>query len=112
VAAGARAGVGHRRDPLRIGLGGGGLALIERAERRGGGWGPYATSPPEVFDTALVVLGLPAGAMRARGRRWLLEAQEQGGGWPETTRPAGGGSYTQRISTTAWAVLPLRASRP
>ncbi len=97
---------------VRMALGGkAGLAFIEKAEARRGGWGPYPTSPPEVFDTALAVIALPPGPARSRGRRWLLEAQEAGGGWPETTRPSGGESYAQRLSTAAWAVQALRASR-
>jgi hypothetical protein len=89
------------------------LALIEKAQSRAGGWGPYATSPPEVFDTALVLVALAGqgkcGAMRARGRAWLLAQQETDGSWPETTRPGGAVSYAQRLSTAAWAVLALRA---
>jgi hypothetical protein len=68
-----------------------------------------------VFDTALVVQALsqaremPEAARR--GRVYLLERQQDDGSWVETTRPSGGESYAQRISTTAWALLALLASR-
>ncbi len=108
-----------------IGLGGTGSAgveeriaecesLIERGRAPRGGWGPYIQSPPEPFDTALVLLALarlPATAQRrewiAEGRAFLMGTQEPDGGWPATTRPCGGESYAQATSTTAWAVLAL-----
>jgi len=46
-------------------------------------------------------------AMAARGREFLLRMQHADGGWPETTRPAGGVSYAEHISTTAWALEAL-----
>ena len=63
----------------------------------------------EAFDTALAVIALQKDApdAAARGRAWLLKNQLQPGGWPGTTRPAGGQSYAQHISTTAWALQAL-----
>jgi hypothetical protein len=95
------------------------LELLGRAQADDGGWGPYATSPPEPFDTALALLGLvrcgdasaPVRQMIARGRAFLIARQREDGSWPETTRPAGGTSYAQRISTTGWATLALLATR-
>jgi hypothetical protein len=49
--------------------------------------------------------------MIARGRAFLIATQRDDGGWPETTRPSGGTSYAQRISTTGWATLALLATR-
>ena len=79
--------------------------------------GPYVTSPPEVFDTALALLGLAAHCDRRarremirRGREFLVGAQQPDGSWPETTRPPGADSYAQRISTTGWALLALLAT--
>ena len=93
------------------------LNVIRKGECPGGGWGPYVTSPPEIFDTAIVLLGLskePGSAevcqMRQRGRGFLIRAQQPDGSWQETTRPSGGESYAQRISTTAWATLALLAT--
>jgi hypothetical protein len=90
------------------------LALLRRAQSRDGGWGPRALSPPEVFDTALVLLGLAKcdespeiSEMIARGRRFLISEQQEDGSWIETTRPPGNVSYAQRISTTGWAALAL-----
>jgi hypothetical protein len=97
------------------------LAIIQRGRSPKGGWGPYITSPPEVFDTALVLLALREmeservlGAVlrgydewRKTGRQYLLARQLPDGSWPETTRPSGQESYAQRISTTAWALLAL-----
>ena len=34
------------------------LALIREGESKQGGWGPYTNSPPEPFDTAVVLLAL------------------------------------------------------
>jgi hypothetical protein len=91
------------------------LGLVRDGEASGGGWGPYVTSQPEIFDTALTVLALSRARempdAARRGRAYLLEQQQDDGSWVETTRPAGGESYAQRISTTAWALLALLASR-
>jgi hypothetical protein len=94
------------------------LELVRRGQSSDGGWGPYANSPPEVFDTAVVVLALRAqkdqsalGELISRGRDFLVAAQEPDGGWPATTRPAGADSYAQRVSTTAWATQALLATR-
>jgi hypothetical protein len=104
------------------------LARIAEGQAPAGGWGPYVTSPPENFDTALVVLALQSLTERpdlahpsftaaelraaiARGRRFLVDRQLEDGSWTETTRPAGQESYAQRISTTGWVTLALLASR-
>jgi Squalene-hopene cyclase C-terminal domain len=94
------------------------LALIKKGQASSGGWGPYINSPPESFDTAVVLLGLTRCAtseegktMIRRGRDYLLSAQQADGSWPETTRPSGSESYAQRVSTTAWATLALMATR-
>ena len=92
--------------------------LLRESESPEGGWGPYRTSPPEAFDTALALLGLAdesgdeAAAMVRRGRSYLIATQLESGAWPETTRPAGAESVAQRTSTTAWATLALLATRP
>jgi hypothetical protein len=93
------------------------LDIIRRGEAPSGGWGPYVTSPPQVFDTALVLLALDELAPNeerraaiARGRAFLLAQQIDDGSWPETTRPANQESYAQRISTTGWALLALLAT--
>ncbi len=100
------------------------LALMKQGQARDGGWGPYTSSPSEVFDTAVAVLALlslrdnvalaepgftPAEWRAAidEGRRYLLAQQNDDGSWPETTRPARQESYSQRVSTTAWALLAL-----
>jgi hypothetical protein len=93
------------------------IKLIRRAQTFDGGWGPYADAPPEVFDTALVLLALaemPPSAgvkeMIERGRRYLSAQQTTAGNWPPTTRPSGGDSYAQMMSTTGWATLALLAT--
>ena len=100
------------------------LETVKRGQAPAGGWGPYVTSAPEVFDTAVVLLALRAGSRDAalvapvyqsaelrsaiaRGRTFLIEQQARDGSWPETTRPANQESYAQRISTTGWALLAL-----
>ena len=50
--------------------------------------------------------------MLRRGRAYLLAAQQEDGSWKETTRPAGGDSYAQRVSTTGWALQALLTTRP
>ncbi len=86
------------------------LDLIRRAQASDGGWGPRPHTPSEVFDTALVLLALRTGGMAERGRAYLIRTQFSSGDWPETTRPSGGQSYAQHISTTAWATLALLES--
>jgi hypothetical protein len=101
------------------------LDAIMRGQAPAGGWGPYVSSPPEPFDTAIVLIALHDLAPRPvgvtpfdsrtmtqaieRGRDWLTAQQLDDGSWPETTRPARQESYAQRISTTAWATLALLA---
>jgi hypothetical protein len=98
------------------------LDLIRRGQSTDGGWGPYPSSPPEPFDTAVVLLALvrsepgepgepPLRAQIGRGRAFLIATQNPDGSWPETTRPAGAESYAQRLSTTGWATLALLATR-
>jgi len=94
------------------------LKLIRAAQTSDGGWGPYADSPAEVFDTAVVLLALAEFKNRSevaaaieRGRTFLIAEQQPDGSWPETTRPSGGESYAQRISTAGWATLALLATR-
>jgi hypothetical protein len=94
------------------------LDLLKRAQAADdGGWGPFVTSRSEVFDTALAVLALAPWrdnpepkALIARGRSFLIDQQQDDGSWIETTRPSGGVSYAQRISTTGWATLALLAT--
>jgi hypothetical protein len=103
------------------------LETLKRGQSAGG-WGPYTTVGPEVFDTALVTLALidlaaqPSLASPAytadelrrgitRGRDYLRQQQLDDGSWPETTRPPNQESYAQRISTTGWALLALLESR-
>jgi len=84
---------------------------IVAAQSSDGGWGPRLHSPSEPFDTAIVLLALhQAGVGQqaiARGRAYLAGTQERDGGWPETTRPPGGHSYAQHISTSGWALQAL-----
>jgi hypothetical protein len=87
------------------------IEVFRRARTSDGGWGPQPSLPAEVFDTALAMLALPDNA-DARARAWLLKAQLPEGGWTETTRPSGGRSYAQHISTTAWALQALLATEP
>lgn len=77
-----------------------------------GGWGPYRHSPSEVFDTAIAILALsespnPPKPAIAKAVVWLQAQQLENGGFPATTRPSGGISYAQHISTTGWATLAL-----
>jgi hypothetical protein len=95
------------------------LELIRKGQGEDGGWGPYVTSPSEVFDTAVVVLALSrvpdevgVKDILKRGRGYLVAAQLPEGNWPETTRPSGAESYAERLSTAGWATLALLATRP
>ena len=102
------------------------LSIVRTGQAENGGWGPAATAPPQVFDTAIAVLALSALnvepriarstfrpeellAAIARGKAFIESQQRPDGSWPETTRPAGQDSYAQRISTTGWALLALLA---
>jgi hypothetical protein len=93
------------------------LELIRKGLSQEGGWGPYVHSPPEVFDTALVVLALTSQPATEEGKEWiqrgrayLIATQEPDGAWQPTTRPSGGESYAQQLSTTGWATLALLAT--
>ena len=93
------------------------IAFLVSAQQEDGGWGPFLRSSSEPFDSALALLALSRVPDRrtvresvGRGRRYLMAYQNADGSWPETTRPPGGESYAQRISTTAWAAMALRAS--
>jgi hypothetical protein len=102
------------------------LQIIRQGQSPDGGWGPYVTAKPQVFDTAMVVLALnlldtePRLARStyrpeelkeaiAKGKAYLVSQQRADGSWPETTRPADQESYAQRISTAGWALLALLA---
>jgi hypothetical protein len=100
------------------------LDTIRKGQAKDGGWGPFVNSSPEAFDTALVVLSLAGtqplagfagdrevARMLQRGRTWLIREQKSDGSWPETTRPTGGDSYAQRLSTAGWATLALLTAR-
>lgn len=102
------------------------LSILRTGQSPAGGWGPYVTAAPQVFDTAMAVLALslldvePRLARStyrpeelkealAKGQAYLVSQQRPDGSWPETTRPANQESYAQRISTTGWAMLALLA---
>lgn len=94
-----------------------GFDLLRRAQLEEGGWGPFVSVPPEPFDTAIALLALSRWPDRAearplieRGRRYLVASQSDDGSWPATTRPSGGESYAQTLSTTGWATLALLAT--
>jgi hypothetical protein len=111
--------LGQARDPAAMAQRRRCLEQIRKGQSPStGAWGPYRKSPPEVFDTALVLLALSAQPQTAevsawvqRGRGFLRTEQNSDGSWPETTRPGGGQSQAQQLSTTAWAVLALLATR-
>ncbi|HVR73889.1 MAG TPA: prenyltransferase/squalene oxidase repeat-containing protein [Planctomycetota bacterium] len=107
-------GLGAGEEPGKGGRVEACLRKIEEGRSPRGGWGPYATSPPEPFDTAVVLLALRGLTQTAEvrgwiqeGRAYLLATQEEDGGWPATTRPPGGQSHAQSTSTTAWATMAL-----
>jgi hypothetical protein len=92
------------------------LQLILGAQTSDGGWGPQPKLPAEAFDTALVLLALveargPADTIE-RGRSFLIRTQDAAGAWPETTRPGGGVSYAERISTAGWVTYAMLVSAP
>jgi len=94
------------------------MNLLRAGQTSDGGWGPYAKSPPEIFDTAMALLALAEVSNEAgvddlirRGRAFLVSRQQADGSWTETTRPSGGESYAQRVSTTGWATLALLMTR-
>ena len=93
-------------------------AAIMASQNQDGGWGPFAKSGSEPFDTSIAILGLASQPEAAlflptieKGRRFLLTNQLEDGSWIETTRPPGAVSYAQRLSTAGWATLALLATR-
>jgi hypothetical protein len=126
-AGGVVLGLERAGDPDAVAQRARALALLRRGQAPDGGWGPYASSPSEAFDTSVALLALAsldddrarpafdAGARAsaiARGRAFLVELQQDDGSWPETTRPTGQVSYAQRISTAGWATLALLETAP
>ena len=94
------------------------IEVIQQGQAGDGGWGPYAKSPSEVFDTAMAVLALHSIGKPAQyqslinqGRAFLVQSQLPAGGWIETTRPSGSQSYAQHLCTTGWATLALLKTR-
>ena len=95
------------------------LEMVLGAQTSDGGWGPQLHVPAEDFDTAVVLLALHAvgdpartGQASERGRAFLLSRQLPSGGWLETTRPSGGQSYAEHISTTGWVLYALLTTNP
>ena len=75
--------------------------------------------PTSAVFTAVAILALISPGDREddrapirRGRSYLLAQQQPDGSWPETTRPSGGESYPQRLSTAGWATAALLETRP
>ncbi len=117
-AAGVLLGLEGSTDPEALAQRRQALTLFREGQSKDGGWGPYVNSPPEPFDTALVLLALASlpeqgenKARMQRGRAYLIATQLPDGSWPETTRPAGAESYAQRLSTAGWATRALLATR-
>jgi squalene cyclase len=123
-AAGTLLALDHAGDVMAENLRRASLSIVRSGQSPDGGWGPYVTAKPQVFDTAMAVLALtmldvePRLARStyrpeelkeaiAKGKAYLVSQQRPDGSWPETTRPADQESYAQRISTTAWAMLAL-----
>lgn len=122
-------GLAQDRDPAAVSQRRRALELLKKGQGPDGGWGPFVVSQSEPFDTALALLALATVRAPAvdslstepytvseletairRGREHLVATEGDDGSWPETTRPAGGESYAQRVSTTAWALLALLES--
>jgi hypothetical protein len=93
------------------------LDVLVKSQANDGGWGPFAKTPTEVFDSALAVMAMASvrgqfdiSERLRRGRDYLIANQLPEGGWTETTRPSGGRSYAEHISTCGWATLALLAT--
>jgi hypothetical protein len=88
------------------------LTILRNGQAPDGGWGPYVTAAPQVFDTAMAVLAWTALDVEPRlarstyrpveakeaintGKAYLVAQQRPDGSWPETTRPAHQESYAQ-----------------
>jgi hypothetical protein len=93
------------------------ISRLRQAQTAEGGWGPFPDAPQEIFDTAIALLALAQagdanlGSAIKKGRSFLTANQNADGSWPATTRPRGGESYAQQLSTTAWATLALLHTR-
>ena len=90
------------------------MTFLHKAQSKHGGWGPYPNAPTEPFDTAIACLALHPFKSRSeiaialnRGRAALIALQNLDGSWPATTRPSGGDSYAQTVSTSGWALMAL-----
>ena len=95
------------------------IEFLRRSQNEDGGWGPFRRASSEPFDTALAMIALARHADRrdvqvriGRGRTFLVANQKADGSWTEATRPPGGESYAQRVSTTSWAASALTVTEP
>jgi hypothetical protein len=92
-----------------------GLSKLAAAQADGGGWGPHANAPAEIYDTSLAIIALASTRpltskikdVLSRGAEHLLRVQNADGSWNATTRPPGTESYAHCVSTTAWATQAL-----
>jgi squalene cyclase len=94
------------------------VSVLLNSQNTDGGWGAFAQTPAEPFETSMALLALntvrdnPDVENRiVRGRAFLASAQFEDGGWPAERQSAAGGTYARHISTSAWATMALISTK-
>ncbi len=122
-------GLGTDMDVMAMRQRGTSLDFLRSHQAANGGFMPAPGADPDVFDTAVALLGLGQLARdprlvraafgdenlrtaRSRAREWLIAEQRADGSWPESNGQPRRESYAERISTTAWALLALLETPP
>jgi hypothetical protein len=90
------------------------LNVLLMSQNADGGWGAYANTPAEPFETAMALIALNTvrnkpeiEARITKGRAFLMSIQFMDGGWPAARQSTTGETYARHISTSAWATLAL-----
>ena len=94
------------------------LSALISSQNSDGGWGAFAKTPSEPFETAMALLALNTVRDRPdvearifKGRAFLVSVQFEDGGWPAARYSGTGDTYARHISTSAWATLALLTTK-
>jgi hypothetical protein len=94
------------------------VSVLLNSQNADGGWGAFAQTPAEPFETSMALLALNSVREKpdvesriVRGRTFLASVQFEDGGWPAERQSATGGTYARHISTSAWATMALISTK-
>jgi squalene cyclase len=94
------------------------LSTLLSMQNSDGGWGAFARTPSEPFESAMALLAMNTVRERTgiearivKAREFLISVQSEDGGWPAARQSTTGETYARHISTTAWATQALLATK-